>query len=75
MPELTPSQTVGPFFAFGLPYPGGGDVVPPGTPGAISLHGAVIDGAGTPMPDAMLEFWQPDPQGRIPTLPGSRARE
>ena len=36
MLDLTPSQTVGPFFAFGLPFEGGGDVVPVGTPGAIT---------------------------------------
>ena len=44
MLDLTPSQTVGPFFAFGLPFEGGGDVVPAGTPGAITLNGTVRDG-------------------------------
>ncbi|MFC5064082.1 protocatechuate 3,4-dioxygenase subunit alpha [Actinomycetospora atypica] len=73
--EPTPSQTVGPFFAFGLPFDGGGDVVPPGTAGAISLHGTVRDGAGAPVPDALLEFWQAGPDGRLPVRSGSMARD
>lgn len=73
--EPTPSQTVGPFFAFGLPFDGGGDVVPPGTAGAISLHGTVRDGAGAPVPDALLEFWQAGPDGRLPSRPGSFVRD
>lgn len=72
--EPTPSQTVGPFFAFGLPFAGGGDVVPPGTAGAISLHGTVRDGGGAPVPDALLEFWQAGPDGRLPSRGGSMAR-
>jgi protocatechuate 3,4-dioxygenase, alpha subunit len=73
--DPTPSQTVGPFFAFGLPFGGGGDVVPPGTAGAISLHGTVRDGGGAPVPDALLEFWQAGPDGRLPTRGGSMARD
>ncbi|MCD2188810.1 protocatechuate 3,4-dioxygenase subunit alpha [Actinomycetospora soli] len=73
--DPSPSQTVGPFFAFGLPFDGGGDVVPPGTAGAISLHGTVRDGAGSPVPDALLEFWQAGPDGRIPVRAGSLARD
>jgi protocatechuate 3,4-dioxygenase, alpha subunit len=73
--DPTPSQTVGPFFAFGLPFDGGGDVVPPGTPGAISLHGTVRDGAGAPVPDALLEFWQAGPDGALPARGGSMARD
>ncbi|NMO89180.1 protocatechuate 3,4-dioxygenase subunit alpha [Actinomycetospora sp. TBRC 11914] len=73
--EPTPSQTVGPFFAFGLPFSGGGDVVAPGTAGAISLHGTVRDGAGVPVPDALLEFWQAGPDGQLPTRGGSMARD
>jgi protocatechuate 3,4-dioxygenase, alpha subunit len=63
MPGTTPSQTVGPFFAIGLPWPDGELVVPEGTGGAIRLHGAVYDGAGDPVPDAMVETWQADPDG------------
>jgi protocatechuate 3,4-dioxygenase, alpha subunit len=60
---LTPSQTVGPFLAIGLPWPDGPEVVPPGTPGAITIAGRVTDGAGEPVPDALVETWQADPDG------------
>ena len=73
--DPTPSQTVGPFFAFGLPWPGGGDVVPAGTPGAITLHGTVRDGSGAPVPDALLEFWGAGPDGRVPQRAGAIARD
>jgi protocatechuate 3,4-dioxygenase alpha subunit len=61
----TPSQTVGPFLSIGLPWPDGPTVVPEGTPGAIMITGTVYDGAGTPVPDALIETWQADPQGRF----------
>jgi protocatechuate 3,4-dioxygenase, alpha subunit len=61
----TPSQTVGPFFAIELPYSDGRYVVREGTPGAIWLRGRVIDGAGEPVPDAMVESWQADPAGEF----------
>jgi protocatechuate 3,4-dioxygenase alpha subunit len=63
--DVTPSQTVGPFLAIGLPWPDGPDVVPPGTPGAISISGRVLDGAGAPVPDALVETWQADPDSRF----------
>ena len=37
----------------------------PGTSGAITIGGLVLDGAGEPVPDHLLEFWQPDPDGRF----------
>ena len=61
----TPSQTVGPFFAIGLPWPDGPTVVPEGTEGAIWLRGRVTDGDGAPVPDAIVETWQADPDGRF----------
>jgi protocatechuate 3,4-dioxygenase alpha subunit len=61
----TPSQTVGPFFAIELPYADGPYVVADGTEGAIWLRGRVLDGAGDPVPDAMVESWQADPVGRF----------
>jgi protocatechuate 3,4-dioxygenase alpha subunit len=69
----TPSQTVGPFFAIGLPWPDGPTVVEPGSEGAIAVHGTVYDGDGAPVPDALVETWQADPAppargfGRCPT--------
>jgi protocatechuate 3,4-dioxygenase alpha subunit len=63
--ETTPSQTVGPYFAIGLPFDVGPFVVPEGTPGAIHITGTVYDGAGVPIPDFLLETWQADPEGRF----------
>jgi protocatechuate 3,4-dioxygenase alpha subunit len=62
---ITPSQTVGPFLAIGLPWPDGPFVVPLGTPGSIVIEGRVLDGAGQPVPDALVETWQADPDGRF----------
>lgn len=61
----TPSQTIGPFFALGLPWPDGPFVVPEGTVDAIWMRGTILDGEGNPVPDAMLETWQADPSGRF----------
>ena len=58
MAEPTPPQTVGPFFAIGLPWDDGPDVVERGGEGAIVLHGVVYDGDGAPVPDAIVETWQ-----------------
>ena len=62
---MTPSQTVGPFLAIGLPWPDGPYVVPADTPGAIVIVGRVLDGAGEPLPDALVETWQADPDSRF----------
>ena len=88
----TPSQTVGPFFHYGLPWKGGADLVeaselgarpdlfgeehyflnlsaPTGRPEGeiVELVGRVLDEAGEPVPDAMLEIWQADAAGRYPS--------
>jgi len=73
--QPTPGQTVGPFFGFALPFPGGPDLVPPGSPAALRLHGTVRDGAGTPVPDALLEIWQLDADGGVPREQGSLHRD
>lgn len=62
---VTPSQTVGPFLHIVLPWPDGPDVVPPGTPASFEIRGRVLDGAGEPVPDAIVETWQADPAGRF----------
>ena len=54
----TPGQTIGPFFGYALPYDGGSALVPPGRSDAVRLHGRVLDGAGDPVPDALLELSQ-----------------
>ena len=62
---ITPSQTVGPFLALGLTWPTGYLVVPEDTPGAIRITGRVLDGAGAPVPDGVVETWQADADGRF----------
>lgn len=63
----TPGQTIGPFFGFALQVGHAHELVPPGHPGAIQLHGRVTDGQGAPVPDALLEIWQADSDGVVPT--------
>jgi protocatechuate 3,4-dioxygenase alpha subunit len=69
----TPSQTIGPFFTVGLAWPDGPDLVADGVPGAVRVGGRVLDGAGAPVPDALVETWQADPAGRFahPGEPGA----
>src|ERR1700733_10114932 len=64
---LTPSQTVGPFFRIGLSTTIGSHVVHEGMPGAVRISGQVLDGAGEPVPDALIETWQPEGAGRCAT--------
>lgn len=71
----TPGQTVGPFFGYALPFPDDEHLVPPGSPGAVRLHGTVYDGAGEPVPDALLELWQTDAEGHVLQVPGSLRRD
>ncbi|WP_454854005.1 protocatechuate 3,4-dioxygenase subunit alpha [Promicromonospora soli] len=71
----TPGQTVGPFFGYALPYARGNELVEPGTPGAVRLHGTVYDGAGAPVPDALIEIWQADPAGAVVHRSGSILRD
>ncbi len=71
---LTPSQTVGPYFAIGLPFDGGPEAVAPGTAGAFTLHGTVHDGAGEVVPDHLIEIWQADPAGHFADVHGHGGR-
>jgi len=61
--DTTPSQTVGPYFA-------GPFAVADDAPGAIRITGTVYDGAGTPVPDSLIETWQADADGRFADLHG-----
>ncbi|HEX4627315.1 MAG TPA: protocatechuate 3,4-dioxygenase subunit alpha [Gemmatimonadales bacterium] len=63
---MTSSQTVGPFFHVAL-IRGLETLFGPDTVGErIALEGCVTDGAGEPVPDAMIEIWQADAGGRYP---------
>jgi len=79
---ITPSQTVGPFFKYGLTPSGQydwndaftGNLVTPDTSGErIRIEGRVFDGDGAPVPDAMLEIWQADAQGHFSDPQDKRA--
>ena len=82
MKGITPSQTVGPFFAYGLTSNGKYDwndaftnnLVTPDVSGErIRVTGRVLDGDGLPLRDAMLEIWQADAQGRFADPQDKRA--
>ncbi len=70
---ITPSQTVGPYFHFGLTphaYPFrqvfDGVMAGPGVSGErITITGRVFDGAGDVVKDAMVELWQADANGHF----------
>jgi protocatechuate 3,4-dioxygenase, alpha subunit len=67
--EPTPSQTVGPFFSLGLCGEPSSELVSPDAEGAVRIAGRVLDGAGEPIVDALVETWQDDPPAfaRCPT--------
>ena len=73
-PIATSSQTVGPFFHFGLTTNEKlGLIASPDTPGEhIHLRVRVLDGAGDPVPDAVIELYQADAEGQYPDTTESR---
>ncbi|MEW2623283.1 protocatechuate 3,4-dioxygenase subunit alpha [Streptomyces sp. NPDC048106] len=71
----TPSHTVGPFYGYALPFPGGPEPAPAGHPDTVSVHGHVYDGAGDPVPDALIELWQAGPDGALDGATGSMRRD
>jgi protocatechuate 3,4-dioxygenase, alpha subunit len=61
----TPSQTVGPFFSIGFARLDRVDLTEGATPeNAITIRGRVLDGDGQAVPDAVLEIWQANSDGR-----------
>jgi protocatechuate 3,4-dioxygenase alpha subunit len=73
--KQTPSQTVGPYFAYGLTpeqylydfksLVGHQMVSPIDQTNAITVVGKVIDGEGMVIPDAMIEIWQNDGKSQL----------
>jgi protocatechuate 3,4-dioxygenase alpha subunit len=79
---VTPSQTVGPFFKYGLTPNGAYEwndaftnnlVTSDASGDRIRVEGRVFDGDGQPVTDAMLEIWQADAQGRFSDPQDQRA--
>ena len=65
MRGLTPFQTLGPFFDFGLVLPDGAVVAQPTATGRhVTVVGTVRDGAGDALPDALIEVWQANAAGK-----------
>jgi len=82
MSGITPSQTVGPYFAYGLTPTGRYDwkdtfsanlVTADASGERIRIAGRVFDGDGMPINDSMLEIWQADAQGRYASPVDTRA--
>jgi protocatechuate 3,4-dioxygenase alpha subunit len=85
----TPGQTVGPFFGQGLVRARHGEhdvihdvihniLTNEQTPGErLRIEGTVYDGLQRPIPDAVIEIWQADADGRYahPLQPGERPRD
>jgi protocatechuate 3,4-dioxygenase alpha subunit len=59
----TASQTVGPFYAIGLKYLASASIPARVAGETVTVTGRILDGAGTPVPDAFLEIWQADSSG------------
>ena len=72
---ITPSQTVGPYFAIGLtpaeygfrPLVGDDLRTEDAHGDPILIEGRITDGEGADIPDAMIEIWQADGAGKYPT--------
>ena len=55
-----------PFFSFAFDWMADGALVPPGSPDALTIWGHILDGAGEPVPDAVVEVYQAAPAGPAP---------
>jgi protocatechuate 3,4-dioxygenase, alpha subunit len=63
--QATTSQTVGPYFAIGLTWLKQDTLAGPDVSGErVTIEGRVLDGDGKPIPDALVEVWQANSQGK-----------
>ena len=67
MTEPTPSQTVGPFFGFALPFADDANATGAESRDTTRVEGQVLDGAGEPVPDALVEASQGEQFARCRT--------
>jgi protocatechuate 3,4-dioxygenase alpha subunit len=61
---VTPAQTVGPYLSISMHQLITPELVSPADPRAVRLRGTLLDGAGEPVPDGMVEIWQANAAGR-----------
>jgi protocatechuate 3,4-dioxygenase, alpha subunit len=63
--QATTWQTVGPFFRIGLEWLYKDYIAGPGVKGErVEIRGHILDADGKGVPDAMLEFWQANSEGK-----------
>jgi protocatechuate 3,4-dioxygenase, alpha subunit len=63
--QATTSQTVGPYFSIGLTRLKQDNLAGPGVSGErVTIEGRVLDGDGQPVPDALIELWQANANGK-----------
>jgi protocatechuate 3,4-dioxygenase alpha subunit len=62
--HATPSQTVGPYFSLGMDGLIVSDIAGKAKGARYTIRGKVFDGEGKPVPDAVLEFWQANEDGK-----------
>lgn len=64
-PIATTWQTIGPYFQIGFELLLNADVARPEVPGEhITIEGQVLDGDRVPIPDAIIEIWQANSEGK-----------
>jgi protocatechuate 3,4-dioxygenase, alpha subunit len=70
----TPSQTVGPFYSIGLCRRTDNELVARDDEAAVHVSGMLLDGAGEPIPDGLVELWSAPARawGRCGTHPDGR---
>ena len=72
--RMSASQTVGPYFELGMSWLYRSEIGAEANSGeCVRIRGHVYDGDGLPVPDAVLEIWQADTQGRFATTPEGAA--
>ena len=71
----TASQTVGPFFSIGFSGMCRAELTPHAAAGAgVTVRGRVLDGEGNPVPDAVLEIWHADREGKYDSRTANETR-
>ena len=74
MAGRTPSQTIGPYYRYGLRWTDGGNVGFSETGRKVVITGRVFDGAGALVEDALIETWQRGPANEIPAPASAGAK-